>query len=171
MRLSKDFFYTIKENVADEDSVSGNLLVRSGMIEKIGNGIYAKMPLGKKTIKNIENIVRKYMDEVGANELSMPSLLPMEVFERAGRKAPFPLESGEPVFHDQGHQSFQSTCKGTEGSQRQRNRDRGCGYPGKMGGGSGRAVQRRHRERGGEDGKHRSEESAELVRECKPENP
>ena len=89
MRLSKDFFYTIKENVADEDSVSGNLLVRSGMIEKIGNGIYAKMPLGKKTIKNIENIVRKYMDEAGANELSMPSLLPMEVFERAGRKEAF----------------------------------------------------------------------------------
>ena len=89
MRLSKDFFYTIKENVADEDSVSGNLLVRSEKIEKIGNGIYAKMPLGKKTIKNIENIVRKYMDEAGANELSMPSLLPMEVFERAGRKEAF----------------------------------------------------------------------------------
>ena len=59
MRLSKDFFYTIKENVSDEDSVSGKLLVKSGMIKKVSNGIYAKMPLGEKTTKNIENIVRK----------------------------------------------------------------------------------------------------------------
>ncbi len=89
MRLSKDFFYTIKEDVSDEDSISGNLLVRSGMIKKISKGIYAKMPLGKKTIKNIEEIVRKHMNEAGANELSMPSLLPMEVFEKAGRKEAF----------------------------------------------------------------------------------
>lgn len=89
MRLSKDFFYTIKENVSDEDSISGQLLVRSGMIKKVSNGIYAKMPLGKKAIKNIESIVRKYMDEAGANELSMPALLPMEVFEKAGRKETF----------------------------------------------------------------------------------
>ena len=89
MRLSKDFFYTIKENVSDEDSISGQLLVRSGMIKKVSNGIYAKMPLGKKTIENIEKIVRKHMDEAGANELSMPALLPMEIFEKAGRKETF----------------------------------------------------------------------------------
>lgn len=86
MRLSKDFFYTIKENITDEDSVSGKLLVKSGMIKKIGNGIYAIMPLGKKAVENIENIVRKNMNEAGANELSMPSLLPMDVFEKTGRK-------------------------------------------------------------------------------------
>ena len=86
MRLSKDFFYTIKENVSDEDSISGNLLVRSGMIKKIGNGIYAILPLGKKALNNIENIVRKHMNEAGANELKMPSLLPMDVFEKSGRK-------------------------------------------------------------------------------------
>ncbi len=89
MRLSKDFFYTIKENIADEDSVSGKLLVKSGMIKKVSNGIYAKMPLGEKAIKNVENIVRKNMDMAGANELKMPTLLPMEVFERSGRKNAF----------------------------------------------------------------------------------
>lgn len=89
MRLSKDFFYTIKENIADEDSISGKLLVKSGMIKKVSNGIYAKMPLGKKTLKNIENIVRKNMDNAGACELSMPALLPMEVFEKTGRKNAF----------------------------------------------------------------------------------
>lgn len=89
MRLSKDFFYTIKENIADEESNSGRLLVKSGMIKKIGSGIYAKMPLGEKVIKNIENIVRKHMDNAGANELKMPTLLPMEVFEKSGRKDTF----------------------------------------------------------------------------------
>lgn len=89
MRLSKDFFYTIKENIADEDSTSGKLLVKSGMIKKVGNGIYAKMPLGEKTTKNIEEIVRKHMNEAGANELRMPSLLPMEYFEKTGRKNTF----------------------------------------------------------------------------------
>ena len=89
MRLSKDFFYTIKENIADEDSTSGKLLVKSGMIKKISNGIYAKMPMGEKVLKNIENIVRKNMDEAGANELKMPALLPMDVFEATGRKDAF----------------------------------------------------------------------------------
>lgn len=89
MKLSKDFFYTIKENITDEDSNSGKLLVKSGMIKKISNGIYAKMPLGQKTIQNVENIVRKYMNEAGANELKMPSLLPMEIYEMAGRKDAF----------------------------------------------------------------------------------
>ena len=89
MRLSKDFFYTIKENIADEDSTSGKLLVKSGMIKKVGNGIYAKMPLGEKTAKNIEKIVRKHMNEAGASEVRMPSLLPMEVFEKTGRKNAF----------------------------------------------------------------------------------
>ena len=89
MRLSKDFFYTIKENISDEDSTSGKLLVKSGMIKKVGNGIYAKMPIGEKTIKNIEEVVRRHMDEAGANELRMPSLLPMDVFEKTGRKTAF----------------------------------------------------------------------------------
>ena len=89
MRLSKDFFYTIKENITDEDSVSGKLLVKSGMIKKVGNGIYAKMPLGEKAAKNVEKIVRKNMDEAGANELRMPALLPMDYFEKTGRKDAF----------------------------------------------------------------------------------
>ena len=89
MRLSKDFFYTIKENISDEESVSGKLLVKAGMIKKVSNGIYAKMPIGEKALKNIENIVRKNMNKAGANELKMPTLLPMDVFEQSGRKDTF----------------------------------------------------------------------------------
>ena len=53
MRLSKDFFYTLREDAKDEDSVSGNLLVKSGMIKKVSNGIYMNMPLGEKVSKNV----------------------------------------------------------------------------------------------------------------------
>ena len=89
MRLSEDFFYTIKENISDEDSTSGKLLVKSGMIKKVSNGVYARTPLGNKVLKNIEEIVRKNMDEAGANELKMPMLLPMDFFEKSGRKNAF----------------------------------------------------------------------------------
>ena len=89
MRLSNDFFYTIKEDISDEDSRSGKLLVKAGMIKKVGNGIYAKMPLGEKAIKNVEAIVRKHMNKAGASEVKMPSLLPMTVFEESGRKDTF----------------------------------------------------------------------------------
>ena len=71
MRLSKDFFYTIKENISDEDSTSGKLLVKSGMIKKIGNGIYAKMPLGEKV--NLKNFIKSaaiiVMYPIGENYL------------------------------------------------------------------------------------------------------
>ena len=54
MRLSEDFFYTLREDVSDEDSVSGKLLVKSGMIKKVSNGVYAKTPLGTKAFQNVE---------------------------------------------------------------------------------------------------------------------
>lgn len=85
MQLSKSFFYTLRENVKDEDSASGNLLVKSGMIKKISNGIYTYMPMGLKVIQNIENIVREEMNNAGAYELRMPQLLPQEEYEKSGR--------------------------------------------------------------------------------------
>ena len=85
MRLSKDFFYTLREDAKDEDSVSGNLLVKSGMIKKVSNGIYMNMPLGQRVSQKVIEIVRECMNEAGANELSMPHMLPMEYFEASGR--------------------------------------------------------------------------------------
>ena len=85
MRLSKDFFYTLREDVKDEDSASGNLLVKSGMIKKISNGIYMNMPLGERVSKKVINIVREEMNKAGASEVSMPHMLPMDYFEASGR--------------------------------------------------------------------------------------
>ena len=89
MRLSNSFFYTLRENQKDEDSKSGNLLVKAGFIKKSSSGIYMYMPLGFKVYKNIENIIREEMDKAGANELLMPSLIPEEVYIKSGRRDNF----------------------------------------------------------------------------------
>lgn len=89
MKLKNSYFYTIRENIKDEESNSGNLLVRSGMIKKASNGIYMYMPLGLKTLKNIEVIVREEMNRAGAQELLMPSLLPEDVYITSGRRDNF----------------------------------------------------------------------------------
>lgn len=85
MKLSENFFYTLREDLKDEESVSGNLLVKSGMFKKVGNGIYMKMPLGQKVVENVKNIIRECMNEAGAKEVTMPMLLPIELFQKSGR--------------------------------------------------------------------------------------
>ncbi len=89
MKLSNHYFYTKKEDAKDEESISANLLVRSGMIKKIGSGIYAFLPLGLKTFRKIENIVREEMDKAGSQELVMPSLLPESYYVDSGRRNVF----------------------------------------------------------------------------------
>ena len=92
MRLKNSFFYTLRENIKDEDSVSGNLLVRSGMIKKSSSGIYIYMPLGYKVLRNIENIIREEMNNAGAEELLMPVLSNEEYFIKSGRLSSFGKE-------------------------------------------------------------------------------
>jgi len=94
MKLKNSFFYTLRENVKDEDSISGNLLVRSGMIKKSSSGIYIFMPLGLRVLNKIEDIVRDEMNKSGATEILMPSLIHREVYEKSGRTKLF----GSSVF-------------------------------------------------------------------------
>lgn len=89
MKLKNSFFYTLRENAKDEESTSGNLLVRSGMIKKSSNGIYMYMPMGKLVLNKIENIVREEMNATGAQELLMPTLIMEEVYEKSGRRENF----------------------------------------------------------------------------------
>jgi len=89
MKLKESYFFTIRENSKDEETISSNLLVRSGMIKKAGSGIYYFLPMGLKTIKKIENIVREEMNKAGAQELVMPSLLPEDVYIKSGRRENF----------------------------------------------------------------------------------
>ena len=89
LKLSESYFYTLRENARDEDSVSSNLLVRAGMIKKASNGIYMIMPMGKRVLKKIEDIVREEMDATGCQELLMPAIIPEEVYIKSGRRAAF----------------------------------------------------------------------------------
>ncbi len=89
MKLSQSFFYTLREAPKDEDSISSSLLVRSGMIKKSSNGIYMIMPMGKKVLEKVENIVREEMNSHDAQELLMPALIPEEVYVSSGRRDNF----------------------------------------------------------------------------------
>ena len=96
MKLSNSYFFTKKEDVKDEEAVSGNLLVRSGMIKKAGSGIYIFLPLGLKVLRKIENIIREEMNAIGSQELVMPSLLPEEYYVNSGRRDVF----GDDMFEE-----------------------------------------------------------------------
>ncbi len=85
MILKNNYFYTLREDAKDEESVSGNLLVRAGMIKKVGAGIYMYLPNGLRVLRKIENIIKEEMDNAGAEELLMPSLIPEEYYEACGR--------------------------------------------------------------------------------------
>lgn len=87
MKLKTSYFFTLRENVKDEDSTSGNLLVRSGMIKKNSSGIYMYLPLGFRVLKKIEQVIREEMDITGAQEVLMPALIPEEIYEQSGRRA------------------------------------------------------------------------------------
>jgi prolyl-tRNA synthetase len=86
MKLSNTFFYTLRENVKDEDSTSGNWLVRAGYIRKSSSGVYMYLPLGFRVLKKIEQLIRDEMQQAGAQEVLMPALISEEVFVESGRR-------------------------------------------------------------------------------------
>lgn len=89
MKLKSAYFYTLRENSKDEESLSGNLLTRSGMIKKSSSGVYMYLPLGYKVVKNIEKIIREEMENINAGELLMPALIPEEVYIESKRRDEF----------------------------------------------------------------------------------
>lgn len=89
MKLKRSYFYTLREDAKDEESVSGNLLTRSGMIKKSSSGVYMYLPLGYKVMKNIEKVVREEMENINAGELLMPALIPEDVYITSGRRSAF----------------------------------------------------------------------------------
>lgn len=89
MRLKDNYFFTIREHVKDEDSNSGNLLVRAGYIKKTSSGHYMLLPLGLKTIRKIEAIIREEIESTGALELVMPAMMPEDIYVESGRREAF----------------------------------------------------------------------------------
>lgn len=89
MRLSRDYFFTLREDQHDEESSSSNLLVRAGMIKKVSAGSYMTLPLGLKAIRKVERIVREEMEAIDSYEVVMPALIPEEVYIDSGRRESF----------------------------------------------------------------------------------
>jgi prolyl-tRNA synthetase len=89
MRASQFFIATQKEAPSDAELISHKLMVRAGLIKKLGSGLYSWMPLGLRVLRKVENIVRDEMNKAGALELLMPAVQPKELWEETGRWAVF----------------------------------------------------------------------------------
>jgi prolyl-tRNA synthetase len=85
MRASRFFVSTLKEAPSDAEIVSHKLMMRAGMIKRLGSGIYTYMPMGLRVIRKVEAIVREEMNRAGAIELLMPVVQPAELWQETGR--------------------------------------------------------------------------------------
>ena len=93
-RLSSLFLRTLREDPADAEVPSHKLLVRAGYIRRAAPGVYTWLPLGLRTLRKIEKVVREEMDNIGAQELLFPALLSREPYEQTRRWA----EYGDNLF-------------------------------------------------------------------------
>lgn len=85
MKASQFLISTLKEAPTDAEVVSHKLMMRAGMIKKLGAGIYNYMPMGLRVIRKVEAIVREEMNRAGAVELTMPVIQPAELWQETGR--------------------------------------------------------------------------------------
>jgi prolyl-tRNA synthetase len=92
MRMSQLFLRTLRDDPSDAEVDSHRLLVRAGFIRKVAAGVYSWLPLGYRVLRKVEQIVREEMDAAGAQELLLPIIQPLELWQRTGRdKAYGPL--------------------------------------------------------------------------------
>lgn len=85
MRMSKMYMPTLRENPSEAEIASHKLLLRAGMIRRLVSGVYSYLPLGYRTIKKVEEIIREEMDLAGSQELLMSAIQPRELWEATGR--------------------------------------------------------------------------------------
>ncbi|MEC3914868.1 proline--tRNA ligase [Nocardia sp. CDC160] len=84
-RLSHLFLRTLRDDPADAEVPSHKLLVRAGYVRRIAPGVYSWLPLGLRTLRKVEDVVRSEMNAIGAQEISLPALLPREPYETTNR--------------------------------------------------------------------------------------
>lgn len=85
MRASQYLIATLKENPTDAVVVSHQLMLRAGMIRKLASGLYTWLPMGLRTLRKVETIIREEMDKSGAQEVLMPAIQPAELWQETGR--------------------------------------------------------------------------------------
>lgn len=89
MRATQFFISTTKEAPAEAELASHKLMLRAGLIKRLGSGLYTWMPLGLRVLRRVEAVVREEMNRAGALELLMPAVQPAELWEESGRWAVF----------------------------------------------------------------------------------
>ena len=95
MRLSTAFIPTVKETPAEATIPSHQLMIRAGLIRSLSAGVYSFLPLGYRVMKKVVRIIQEEMDRIGAQELHLPALSPLELWESTGRVKAF----GDTLFH------------------------------------------------------------------------
>jgi prolyl-tRNA synthetase len=85
MRASQFLIATVKETPADAEVISHQLMLRAGLIRKLASGLYTWLPMGLKTLRKVEKIIREELDASGAQELLMPAIQPAELWQESGR--------------------------------------------------------------------------------------
>lgn len=85
MRYSKLFIPTLREQPKEAETSSHNLMLRAGLIRRLSSGIYSYLPLGWRVLNKVVNIIKKEMEKAGAQELLLPSLHPLKIWEKSGR--------------------------------------------------------------------------------------
>tara|TARA_B100001758_G_scaffold67273_1_gene56235 strand:- start:2634 stop:3914 length:1281 start_codon:yes stop_codon:yes gene_type:complete len=85
MKASKLIFATQREDPSDAEIVSHKLMIRAGLIRQVSSGIYNWLPTGKKVLHKVENIIREEMNSAGAQEILMPMVQPVSLWEESGR--------------------------------------------------------------------------------------
>ncbi len=85
MRWTRSLINTLREEPQEAEIVSHKLMLRAGLIRRLGGGLYTFMPLGLRALRKVERIVREEMDRAGALEILMPALQPSEIWEQSGR--------------------------------------------------------------------------------------
>lgn len=89
MRMSKLLVRTLREAPADAEVASHQLLVRGGYIRRLASGVYSFLPLGLRVLQRVEQVIREELDAAGCQELLLPALHPIELWEESGRAALF----------------------------------------------------------------------------------
>ncbi len=85
MRMSKLFSQTLRENPSEAETASHRLLLRAGFIRQLASGIYAYLPLARRSLDKIEAIFRQEMNTIGGQEVTMPVVHPAELWQESGR--------------------------------------------------------------------------------------
>ena len=95
MRVSQMFGKTLRQGPAEVETASHRLMLKAGLMHQVAAGVYAYMPLAYRSLRKIEQIIREEMDAAGGQEVHMPALHPLEIWQQTGRDAAM----GQALFH------------------------------------------------------------------------